>query len=486
MRLAEGSTRGLRDVEQFLASLRQPLADRDAPPGFLGGVADVFVTRAPGRLDVMGGIADYSGSLVLEMPTQEAAIVALQRTTDRRLRVFSRHADANGRDAAFETQLDALAQPGRPIDYASACEQFWRDPRQHWAAYAAGAFLVLARERGAVFAEGADILIDSAVPEGKGVSSSAAIEVAVMQAVCAAWQLRVEPVELARLCQIAENCVVGAPCGVMDQTTSACGESGRLMAILCQPAQFVGFVDLPPGVGVWGLDSGVRHAVTGSSYSAVRVGAFMGYRILAELAGLNVRGGCIGEPLRVEDPRWSGYLANVTPGAWEQHFASVVPETLGGADFLGRYGGITDPVTRVAPEATYRVRAATAHPVYEHFRVQVFRSLLRQGDADGLELAGELMYQSHASYSACGLGCSGTDALVEQVRAAGPSRGLFGAKMTGGGSGGTVAVLGRSDTGAVIDAIAEAYRQRTGYRPRVFSGSSPGAAAFGWLRLCTT
>jgi L-arabinokinase len=92
---------------------------------------------------------------------------------------------------------------------------------------------------------------------------------------------------------------------------------------------------------------------------------------------------------------------------------------------------------------------------------------------------GELMYQSHESYSACGLGTRETDLLVELVRSAGPSQGLYGARMTGGGSGGTVAVLGRRDATPAIEEIAAKYAQTTGHRPHIFSGSSPGAAAFG-------
>ena len=67
---------------------------------------------------------------------------------------------------------------------------------------------------------------------------------------------------------------------------------------------------MPDDLGVWGVDSGIRHAVTGADYGAVRVGAFMGYRILADLAGLAVRGEQPGH-VRVDDPRWHGYLANV-------------------------------------------------------------------------------------------------------------------------------------------------------------------------------
>lgn len=89
------------------------------------------------------------------------------------------------------------------------------------------------------------------------------------------------------------------------------------------------------------------------------------------------------------------------------------------------------------------------------------------------------MYESHASYVACGLGSPGTDRLVELVRAEGPAAGLYGARITGGGSGGTVAVLGRTDASAAIARVAGAYERVTGYRPHVFTGSSPGVLAFG-------
>ena len=93
------------------------------------------------------------------------------------------------------------------------------------------------------------------------------------------------------------------------------------------------------------------------------------------------------------------------------------------------------------------------------------------------------MYGSHASYSACGLGSDGTDLLVELVREAGPAAGLFGAKITGGGSGGTVAILGRSEAGPAVAEIARRYHEQTGREPYVFAGSSPGACQFGVRRM---
>ncbi len=103
--------------------------------------------------------------------------------------------------------------------------------------------------------------------------------------------VEITPRELALLCQIVENRIVGAPCGVMDQMTAACGEEGELLALLCQPAELLDTVTLPRGVAVWGIDSGVRHSVGGGDYTSVRVGAFMGYRMIAEMAGLSTSGG---------------------------------------------------------------------------------------------------------------------------------------------------------------------------------------------------
>jgi L-arabinokinase len=104
--------------------------------------------------------------------------------------------------------------------------------------------------------------------------------------------------------------------------------------------------------------------------------------------------------------------------------------------------------------------------------------LLPESEERRLRL-GDLMYESHASYGRCGLGSAGTDRLVALVRAEGRGAGLYGARITGGGSGGTVAVLGRRDAADAIARVADAYAQQTGYQPHVFAGSSPGTLAFG-------
>ncbi|MBI4579575.1 MAG: GHMP kinase [Planctomycetes bacterium] len=516
-RVTEGSTQGLPDVQAFLDLLgglhRHPI---EAARGLFDPTGELIVTRAPGRLDVMGGIADYSGSLVLEMPIREGVLVALQPQRDRSLRIVTL-ADETGRDPAFEMPLAALESPVGPMDYAAARAWFASRARTRWAAYIAGAFLVLMRECGAEFPHGARILVASEVPEGRGVASSAALEVAAMQAVAAAYDIRLEPVQLAGLCQMVENLVVGAPCGIMDQITAACGEQDRLLALLCQPAEMQGTIAIPDDIEFWGLDSGVRHSVSGADYGSVRVGAFMGYRIIAEHSGMQATAGRPGGPVTIDDPAWHGYLANIYPSYFETHFHDVLPERISGREFLARYGGTTDPVTSITPARTYAVRNPAAHPIQENFRVRVFAEMLKRlsqdpcrtgvspgglrglgmGDKlartisakktpDPFILLGELMYQSHAGYSACGLGCDATDFLVDLVRYAGPAEGLYGAKITGGGNGGTVAVLARRGSAEAIHAVAEAYARRRGYQPYIFSGSSPGACSFGHLRLWGT
>lgn len=473
-----------REPEQRVADLGGFLAALRREAGFFDPRRPVLVARAPGRLDLMGGIADYSGSLVLELPLAVAAYAAVQAADGPEVVVRTIPPAGFAGAAELSLRLAQLAPPERPLGWEPARELFAGDPARQWAAYVAGVIPVLHAEYGARFPPGLRLLVYSEVPPGKGVSSSAAIEVAAGGALAGLCGLDLGGRELALLCQQVENLVVGAPCGVMDQMTAACGRQDQLLALLCQPAELQEPVPLPPGVTVWGLDSGIRHAVSGADYTSVRCGAFMGYRILADLAGLPCRPVGDGR-VQIDDRRWGGYLANVTPAEWEGEFAARVPETLGGGEFLARYQGTPDRVTRVDPQRRYPVRQPTAHPIYEHDRVQRFRELLAggaAGEAERMALGG-LMHGSHASYSACGLGSDGTDLLVELAGRLGPPRGLYGAKITGGGSGGTVAVLADRRAFSAVREVAEEYRRATGRACGILGGSSPGALEFGLRRL---
>jgi L-arabinokinase len=330
---------------------------------------------------------------------------------------------------------------------------------------------VLAREANLHFPQGVTIIVDSSVPLGKGVSSSAAVEVATMRALLAMANHPCDGRTLAIWSQMVENHIVGAPCGIMDQMTSACGRANQLLALRCQPAELLDPVVIPADLMVWGIDSGVRHAVSGADYGSVRVGAFMGYRIIADMTQTPVT--ITAGRAVIADTRWGGYLANLTPSEFSQSYADSLPVQLSGAEFIARYGATSDAITTIDPQHVYAVRQPTYHPIAEHHRVRTFGQLLAADTQNNqvAELLGELMYQSHASYSACGLGSSATDAIVAAVRALGPAHGLFGAKITGGGSGGTVAVLGRPDAVTHVHHIAQIHGSGL-----VFAGSSDGAA----------
>jgi L-arabinokinase len=459
------------DHDRFLAFLRAhaDLFQRDQP---------VHIARAPGRLDLMGGIADYSGSLVLQWPLPVACFAAAQRADEPLCTVETTH-DAPGFASHVSLSLNDLIGTGMP-DYAATHAVLTASPERRWAAYVLGALVVLMREHGPLSHHGARVLVHSDIPIGAGLASSAALEVASMRALAAAYGIEVEGRELALLCQRVENLIVGAPCGVMDQMTAALGEPGRLLCLLCQPAEVCSSVPLPVDLEVWGINSGIQHDVAGADYGSVRAGAFMGYRILAEERELPVTEAEAGKVV-IDDRMWGGYLANVPVSTWEARFRDRVPETLSGNEFLNRYGGLTDAVTRVEPETVYAVRHPTAHPIYEHHRVRLFRALLErdQVDEEIASLLGELMYASHASYGACGLGSHGTDQLVKPVQDAGPSSGLLGAKITGAGSGGTVAVLTRRGSGSHVQRIAQRYARETAFSPTIFGGSSPGAMLYG-------
>ena len=449
----------------------------------------------------MGGIADYSGSLVLQWPIRESTHVTLQFQPWQFLRVVSLGGHEGERSVDVPLGLINAARP----PYGEIRAWFAETATRHWAAYVAGVFAVLVGEHRIRFSQGAIVTVDSDVPEGKGVSSSAALEAATMTALVAALTAPtlpappdplaplapLSPRALALLCQRAENLVVGAPCGVMDQMSVICGKAGHLMALLCQPAELRQPLRLPPGLAVFGIDSGIRHAVTGSDYTAVRIGAFMGYRILADLAGLAVTPGEREDHVVVDDQRWGGYLANVGSAAFHEHEVHI-PNTLGGSVFLKRYGGTTDLVTTIDPDRCYAIWTPTAHPVYEHERVTEWSNLLQPiqpnqpspPDQPTRESRlGQLMYASHASYSACGLGSDGTDLLVDLARSAGAADGIYGAKITGGGSGGTVAILARDDAADRVHRIAAEYADRMGREPYVFEGTSDGAAITGAIQV---
>ncbi|KAF7097436.1 hypothetical protein CFC21_099253 [Triticum aestivum] len=534
--ILHGDLQGLTDTMAFLKSLSgltgNELKDsevqsreRTAASVLFDWEREIYVARAPGRLDVMGGIADYSGSLVLQMPLREACHVAVQRNHPSKqklwkhvqarqlentgvvpvVQIVSFGSELSNRAPTFDMDLSDFMDGDKPISYEKAREFFCQDPSQKWAAYVSGTILILMTELGVQFTDSMSILVSSAVPEGKGVSSSASVEVATMSAISAAYGLNITPRDLALLCQKVENHVVGAPCGVMDQMASACGEANKLLAMVCQPAEVKELVMIPSHIRFWGLDSGIRHSVGGGDYGSVRVGTYMGRKMIKCAASDLVSVSSTSDaPAQSDDYKEKGrdvlkseasmeYLCKLPPHRYEAAYSKDIPETITGGAFLEKYGDHDDMVTVIDPKRSYSVKAPTRHPIYENFRVETFKALLTAANTDEqLSALGELMYQCHYSYNACGLGSDGTERLVNLVQEmqhrktpenGGPN--LYGAKITGGGSGGSVCVIGKNclQSAEEIAEIQQRYKAATGYLPIVFDGSSPGAGKFGYLKI---
>lgn len=383
----------------------------------------LFVGEAPGRLDFMGGVADYSGSLVLETPIEAKARVSLSPLPDStNVRL---HSSETGE--AVEIPLNLL-RPLVGVEGERARRILLDSDVPQWALYPLGCFLLFCDWHKFWFPGGLEFSIDSQVPVGAGVSSSAALEVATLRALEAWTGKSFTGTELARLAQRAENEVVGAPCGLMDQLASAYGQPNALLPILCRPDILEGSISLPEGLVVVGWPSGVKHAVSDSPYATARAAAFMGKKILETHFGISL-----------------DFLTELTPSQVRATSLTVLPETMSGREFLGRFGNVDDPLTEIDAERVYPVRSGALFPVEENFRCRLAATLLRSANPSNQNevacLIGELMYQAHAGYTTIGLGCPETDDMVEAVRALGPDAGFYGARISGGGSGGTVIVF---------------------------------------------
>src|SRR5688500_12284690 len=186
----------LDPVPRLLSRVRTELS-----PDFIPG-RPIRVSRAPGRLDVMGGIADYTGSLVCEMPLDRAAAVALSPREDRDLQVFSFNLHDEHKPFTFRIPFDALA--AQPLE---DLRREFAEPGRAWAGYLAGCLFIL-HEYSLIDLrdpkhKGVNLALYSTVPLGAGVSSSAAIEVATMMNLVEHFDLRerLDAMTLAAMCQ---------------------------------------------------------------------------------------------------------------------------------------------------------------------------------------------------------------------------------------------------------------------------------------------
>jgi L-arabinokinase len=292
-----------------------------------------------------------------------------------------------------------------------------------------------------------------------------------MLAVAGAYEVTLDPTDAAVLCQRVENNWLRMPVGIGDAACVLFGEANTLMGLRCEPCTPCESLPLPDDVALVGIDCGSVHPDAKLKYEHVRTAAFMGCALI-DLIIQHEGGG---------DVQWDGHLARVSIQDYVQRFRDRIPTKLKGSEYLERFGETGDPLTRVDPKFVYKVRSRAEHHIYEHVRACQFVECLSRaihGDDKALAEAGELMYASHWSYGQrCGLGSIETDHLVNLIREHGVAAGIFGAKITGRGCGGVVAVLMRASdraTAAISSAI-KVYQSQTGRVATVIRGSSPGA-----------
>ena len=448
---------------------------------FFKNSGEVIQASAPGRMDVMGGVADYSGSLLLQMPISERTTISLAWRKDSIVRVYSASAEEHGSIALIEVDLKNFVSAATP-DYTAIRNEIKKIPGGDWGAYVVGCFVILIYHK-FIPIQGADIFVESDVPIGKGVSSSAALEVATMSALKKLYSFKIGKLELPILAQKVENLIVGAPCGLMDQVSSYLGEKDKLLPIICQPAEVFDTVGIPAGVRFVGIDSDVKHSVAGAHYSNVRAAAFTGYTIIARMNGVAFEdlenAANTGEWDKLP---YKGYLANISVDDFEKKYQHELPEEITGKDFLSKYKISIDKVTTIDSNETYKIKKCAAHPVYENDRLVKFKAILmnvEKGEKLTTEMLAELgqyMYESHLSYSQCGLGNEFTDEIVEMVIKSGYASGVYGAKITGGGSGGTVCILTYQEKGMnTAMRLKEIYEKKYNKKVVFFKDSSNGA-----------
>ncbi|MFF1711023.1 galactokinase [Streptomyces sp. NPDC058268] len=291
-----------------------------------------------------------------------------------------------------------------------------------WAAYPAGVVWAL-RDAGHAVSGGADIHLASTVPTGAGLSSSAALEVVTALALNDLYELGLDAPRLAVLAQRAENAFVGVPCGVMDQMASACATEGHALHLDCRDLAIrqVPFDLAAHGLQLLVVDTRVKHELGDGAYAERRAGCEEGARILG--------------------------VSHLRDVAYEQLPAALAK--------------LTDE----------KIRRYVRHIVSDDHRVEQVIGLL---DAGEVRAIGPVLTEGHASLrDDLRISCEELDLVVASANAAG----AIGARMTGGGFGGSAIVLVEEpDAEQVTKSILESFTSAGHTAPRVFA-AVPSAGA---------
>ena len=355
------------------------------------------VSRAPGRVNLIGEHTDYNDGFVMPAALEFATLTAASPRPDRRLRVYSMIMD--------ETREFDLNSP--PAGAAG-----------DWSDYILGVAIML--EKSGRPLTGADLIVWTDVPIGAGLSSSAALEVSCAHALLAANRLPFEPIEIAKVCQRAENDFVGMRCGVMDQYISCRGVAGHALLIDCRSLEARN-VAIAPHLRLLIANSAVRHQHAGGEYNARREACEEGVRLLSRRLG----------PIKA--------LRDVTPDELEAN-------------------------RRKLPDLIYR---RCRHIVTENARVLEAERALNAGD---FAACGRAMNQSHVSMrDDFEITCPEVDTLVGLAQTI---EGVYGSRMTGGGFGGcTVSLVEASAVEKASRIMVDGYRVATGLDAEIFACS---------------
>ncbi len=365
---------------------------------------------APGRVEILGNHTDYNGGLALAAAIDAGICAAVSRQPAPRANFL-----AMDLDETAELALPA-AGPGQ-TDPAG-------NPLPHWARYIAGVAHGLPAGVGAQ--GGFDISFSGDIPRGAGLSSSAALAVASALALAALTDEKIPPLDLARLCQRAENEFAGARCGLLDQLSSLFGAVNALAAIDFQTLA-ARSIPLPGAVVCLIADTGVRHALAESAYNDRRHQCEAAARFCA---------GALGRPIK--------NLRDVTPAEFE----------------------------RLAPLMDAAAARRARHVFEENQRVQAAIAALERG---ALADFGQLMFASHqSSRDNFENSCPELDHLVEQARQL-PE--VIGARLSGGGFGGSVVVTAPPDAAPEITATLQNSFQNRFQRPCPVRAIKPSAGA---------
>jgi galactokinase len=367
--------------------------------------AGAVVVRAPGRVNLIGEHTDYNDGFVLPAAIDRFAWVAAVARPDRKLIVQSEN-------LGDTVTLD--------LDERDAV------PRRDWSDYPQGVARALLEE--GVPLRGAQLRLSSEVPLGAGLSSSAALEVAVARALLEVSGAALPPERVARLCQRAENDFVGARCGIMDQMISVLGSEDHALLVDCRSLEHRA-VPLPAGLKLVLCNSLVRHDLASGEYNRRRAECEEGVGILAASLGREVPA-----------------LRDVAPS-----------ELAAARDRM--------------PDVIYR---RCRHVVAENRRVLETVAALERGD---LASVAQAMAASHESLrDDYEVSCPELDALVDL---AGGCAGVHGSRMTGGGFGGcTVSLVESASVGAFRHRVAAGYRRAFGRSPEiVVAEAAAGASA---------